>query len=144
MAMQSTALTPAIPRITRRTLLRGTMFGLGVATARVFPAAARISAGTSMPVAAQPAPGIELPSPVIVLTDDRQVPPEICVPLGSTVTWENDGSGWVAIAALNGAFESGQVEPGCAFAHTFDHPGSVTYICRNHPIRNMTGRISIR
>jgi plastocyanin len=135
---------PALPRLTRRTLLRGTALGLGVAAARAVPAPAKQSAAGSMPVAAQPAPGIDLPSPVIMLADDRQVPPEICVPLGATVTWENDGSSWVVIAAVNGAFESGQIEPGCAFAHTFDHRGSVTYICRNHPIRNMTGRISIR
>jgi plastocyanin len=135
---------PALPRLTRRTLLRGTVLGLAVAAARVVPAPAKQSAASSMPVAAQPAPGIELLSPVIVLTDDRQVPPEICVPLGATVTWENDGSSWVVIAAVNGAFESGQVEPGCAFTHTFEHRGSVTYICQNHPIRNMTGRISIR
>ncbi len=145
MATQALLPAPALRSLSRRSFLRG-LAAIPVVAAAARPAsgqAAGISVATE-PLAAQPAPGVELPSPEIVIADDRRLPDTVCVPVGATVTWLNAGSAWVGIAALDGRFDSGQVDPGETFAHTFTRRGCVTYVCKNHPIRDMTGRISIR
>ena len=140
MAGQAPYRHPLDSRTTRRALLRG-MGGL-LATGWLPATTARAS------VAGDPtaAPGTRDTgsSPLIDLSPDRHVPPELSVPAGATVTWVNESPDWIAIAALDGSFESGRIAPGEVFTHRFARRGSFTYVCENHPIRNMTGRIEVR
>jgi plastocyanin len=146
MAGQAPFRHPLDSSMTRRALLRG-MGGL-LATGWLPATNTRTSVTDGFPAAppAPAAPGTRNPatSPLIDLSHDRHVPPELSVPAGATVTWVNRASDWIGVAALDGSFESGRIAPGKAFAHRFARPGCFTYVCENHPIRNMTGRIEVR
>jgi plastocyanin len=126
--------------MTRRALLRGT--GGLVATGWLHATNAQASVADDL--TATPGTRETGTSPLIDLSHDRHVPPELSVPAGATVTWVNRAADWIGVAALDGSFESGRIAPGKAFAHRFARPGCFTYVCENHPIRNMTGRIEVR
>ncbi len=80
----------------------------------------------------------------IDVLDDRGLPPEIGVQTGATVAWINRGTKTYRIAALDGRFDSGPLGPGETFAHCFDEPRCHTYICEQHSIRGLTGRIVVQ
>ena len=62
-------------------------------------------------------------------------PPTITVVIGvnSTVIWTNDDSAEHTVTATNNSFNSGYIEPGQSFTHTFTTPGTYTYYCTIHP-----------
>src|SRR5829696_3010749 len=60
-------------------------------------------------------------------------PGTITVPVGATVTWTNTGSRSHTVTADDGSFDSGRLDPGEQFPHTFDQPGTFTYHCGFHP-----------
>jgi plastocyanin len=123
--------------MTRRTLLSSSLalaFGLPSFTQTAMAA----------PLPSLTSPGTRKPAPIIEIADDRHVPNEVRVPVGATVTWINCGSAWVGFAALDGSFDSGRIEPGETFRHTFSRSGSFIYVCEHHPLRDMTGRITVR
>ncbi len=64
---------------------------------------------------------------------------------GATVTWHNDGHSTHAVAADDGSWDLGAVQPGDALQHTFDQPGVFTYYCRYHgtPGAGMIGTIVV-
>lgn len=78
---------------------------------------------------------------VVEVVDHRKVPPEISVAVGTTVAWNNRGAEWIRVAALDGGFDPGRIEPGSTFVHRFTRPGAWHYICENHAIAGTTGRI---
>jgi plastocyanin len=74
---------------------------------------------------------------------------------GSTVTWAVDG-GTHAIAAYHpdvyrtqripdgaASFDSGIVEPGDSFEHTFETPGVYNYLCQPHEEHGMVGLVVV-
>jgi len=144
MASHASDLVSFSPRMTRRTLLRAIGLGSVVAASHVWPVPVVSGNEMTSPIAPLPAPGAGVSAPDIEIADNRRVPNDVCVPVGATVTWVNRGTAWVAIASLDGRFESGRIAPGASYGHTFLHAGSIAYICENHPIRDMTGRITIR
>ena len=68
----------------------------------------------------------------ISIIDNDFDPAETTVPLGATVTWTNDGQAPHTVTA-EGAFDSGDLEPGAEFEQTFDQKGTVDYVCTIHP-----------
>ncbi|MFT4038182.1 MAG: cupredoxin domain-containing protein [Thermomicrobiales bacterium] len=54
-------------------------------------------------------------------------PAEVTVPAGATVTWTNTGIDLQGVAADDGSFNSGRLDPGESFSFTFETPGEVTY-----------------
>ena len=74
------------------------------------------------------------------MVDDRFVPSQITVPVGTTVTWVNKGTNQHSIAAFDGSFESDMLSPGDRFSHTFETPGTVKYICKHHAMHGMIWR----
>src|SRR5215212_11003528 len=60
-------------------------------------------------------------------------PGTVTVPVGTTVTWTNTGSHSHTVTADDGSFDSGRLDPGEQFPHTFDQPGTFTYHCGFHP-----------
>jgi len=133
--------SPGSRNVTRRSVLRGLVLGAFVATTRASTVEAGVRRIDRIP--APDAPGVQVEIPAICLDDELRVPDLIRVPVGAAVCWANRGSGWVGIAALDGSFESGPIEPGETFTHTFTRIGTVTYVCEHHPIRNLTGRIEV-
>ena len=79
----------------------------------------------------------------IAMLDDRFDPPELTVAAGTTVRFVNRGANWHSVAAFDGSFESGRVEPGSSFTVRLDVPGEYDIICKHHGLRGMVGRITV-
>lgn len=79
----------------------------------------------------------------IAMTDDRFDPRSVTVPLGTTVTWLNTGRNWHSVAAYDGSFESGKIQPGERFTVPFTQPGTFTYLCKHHGLQGMIGSITV-
>ena len=60
---------------------------------------------------------------------------------GTWVTWSNDGQDAHTVTAVDGAFDSGNLDPSEGFSWFFDQPGTFTYVCTLHPW--MTGKILV-
>jgi plastocyanin len=60
---------------------------------------------------------------------------------GTWVTWSNDGQDAHTVTAVDGSFDSGDLDPSEGFSWYFDQPGTVEYVCVLHPW--MTGRIVV-
>ncbi len=68
-------------------------------------------------------------------------PPTITIKTGTTVTWTNDDSVSHTVTS-DGNFDSGTLDRGETFSHTFDEEGTFSYICTIHP--RMTGKIIVK
>lgn len=68
-------------------------------------------------------------------------PGTLTIAVGDTVTWTNNDSAAHTATADDGSFDSGNIEQGESFSHTFDEAGTYTYVCTFHP--NMTGEIVV-
>jgi plastocyanin len=60
-------------------------------------------------------------------------PAEITVPVGTTVTWANQDGFAHTTTADDGLWDSGEMAGGATFSHTFEEPGTYTYLCEIHP-----------
>jgi plastocyanin len=75
---------------------------------------------------------------VTIIDDPRPVekwgyaPTNRKVPVGSWVTWSNDGYEAHSVTALNGAFDSGTLNPSEGFSWYFDEDGTYKYVCSLH------------
>ena len=61
------------------------------------------------------------------------------VPLGTWVTWSNAGVDAHTATAVDGAFDSGVLNPSEGFSWYFDQDGTYDYVCTLHPW--MVGRL---
>jgi plastocyanin len=132
----------------------------------LFLAACASSPATSSPTAA---PGGATPSgsgggagpqtATVNMTDAFQfVPPSTTIKSGGTVTWMNTGSQPHTITddpskAINAAdsalpsgaqaWDSGFINGGQSYSHTFTTPGQYTYFCTPHESLGMVARITV-
>ena len=74
--------------------------------------------------------------------DFRFDPMRITVPIGTTLSWENQGSTIHTVTATDGSFDSGDLPAGATFSHSFDTPGTFVYVCTPHPW--MIGDVQIK
>jgi FtsP/CotA-like multicopper oxidase with cupredoxin domain/plastocyanin len=81
---------------------------------------------------------------LVTLRDNRYQPASLTVPLGTRVTWANDGLNLHTISALDSTFDSGALAPGERWMYTFTAPGQFRYICRQHVLTGMVGTITVR
>jgi plastocyanin len=78
-----------------------------------------------------------LPSPVAAATHAVEIgdgffgPAALTVAVGDAVTWTNADDSPHTVTA-DGAFDSGNLDPGAAFSFTFTEAGTYTYVCRYH------------
>jgi plastocyanin len=68
-------------------------------------------------------------------------PNPIDVRVGDTVTWTNDHHEGHTVTSTSSEFNSGDIQPGQSFRHTFDKSGSYEYYCVIHP--SMVGKVSV-
>ena len=63
------------------------------------------------------------------------VPQTITVVLGmnNTVTWVNNDDAAHTVTATGGSFNSGNLDAGQSWTHTFTIAGTYTYFCAYHP-----------
>ncbi len=57
-------------------------------------------------------------------------PPEIIIAKGGTVTWSNKDTNQHTVTS--GDFDSGNLNQGQTFSHTFNEAGTYDYWCKNH------------
>ncbi len=70
---------------------------------------------------------------VSATSDDTFDPAGLEVSVGTTVTWTNDDEEDPhTVTADDGAFDSGNLDPGEDFSHTFDEAGDFPYFCEIH------------
>ena len=71
-------------------------------------------------------------------------PPNTTVAPGTTVTWVNNDQAPHTVTATNpaGAFDSGTLQPGQRFSHTFTTVGTKAYHCEIHP--SMKGSVTVK
>jgi len=60
-------------------------------------------------------------------------PKRIEIAAGGTVTWTNNDPLVHTITADNGSWDSGPIEPGKTWSHTFTQPGEFAFHCTPHP-----------
>jgi plastocyanin len=64
----------------------------------------------------------------------------VTIPVGDTVTWQNDSVQYHDVTFDTVPWESGQVGPGGSWSYTFNTPGIYDYTCQLHLDEGMTGR----
>lgn len=81
---------------------------------------------------------------VVTVGHNRIDPPELTLPVGSTVTFHNvdEMPGGHTIVADDGSFESPGLAKDQDWSHTFDKPGTYTYTIKQHP--KAKGKIVIK
>lgn len=75
--------------------------------------------------------------------DNLFAPPSLTIDVGDTVTWSNDGDNAHTVTANGGGFDSGNLDPGQSFSHSFSEPGTFPYYCQYHRSAGMTGTIKV-
>src|SRR5215211_6616349 len=114
--------------------MQGMVIAEGEAVASAAPAPA--NQAQTEPTAAQAAAPAEA---TVSIIDFSFEPATLDVPAGATVVWTNEGQ---APHTVTGDFsDSGVLEPGRTFSHTFAESGEFGYACAIHP--NMTGTIRV-
>ncbi len=90
--------------------------------------------------AAQPAPAA---TPFVIhMKNFAFVPDKVSIAVGSTVVWKNDDSvAHTAAAGGKDGFDSGNLDGGKSFSHTFKTAGTFRYLCAYHP--DMRGTLTV-
>jgi plastocyanin len=78
----------------------------------------------------------------VSIQDFNFSPAQLTVQPGTTVTWVNQGNAPHTVTWDDGSFDSGRLQPGESFSHTFESPGTVAYHCEIH--REMTASVTVR
>ncbi len=70
---------------------------------------------------------------------------DITVPVGTTVTWVQNGDNPHTTTSYDGLWDSGLMAGGSrgTFSFTFDEPGTYTYYCRPHEAMGMVGTVTV-
>ena len=77
----------------------------------------------------------------VTISDFQFTPASLTVPVGTKVTWTNNGPSNHTVTANQGAFDSGALAKGQSFSFTFASAGTFAYHCSIHPF--MTGSITV-
>ncbi|HEX8720737.1 MAG TPA: plastocyanin/azurin family copper-binding protein [Pyrinomonadaceae bacterium] len=78
----------------------------------------------------------------IEMGDDVFQPALVTVPAGTKVTWVNKGHKAHTVVSNDKLFDSGLVNVGAEFSHTFAAPGTYSYHCAPHA--KMVGQIVVQ
>jgi plastocyanin len=70
------------------------------------------------------------------------VPARLEVDAGTTIVWTNRDPLEHTVTALDGSFDSGAIDPGDSWSHTFREPGVFEFTCTPHPF--MRGVVIVR
>lgn len=92
--------------------------------------------------------GTQGKSESVAMGDDFFAPEKVTVPVGTTVTWTNQGQRPHTSTADDGSWDSGgdpedYVLPGQSFSHTFTTAGRFPYYCRLHGDRGGVGMAGV-
>jgi plastocyanin len=129
--------------------------------AAVLVTAAALTAPAATGQDAHPVPPEAAHTPVVTVTLTNQLrfePQSVTVHAGDYVLWRNQSRERHSVTddprqAIPGAltelppgvdpFDSGHIDPGSTFGHTFDAPGTYKYACIHHGIGGMVGVVKV-
>ena len=77
----------------------------------------------------------------VSIVDFAFKPPSLTVNVGDTVRWTNNGKVPEGHDVTGDGLDSGLLESGESYSHTFDSAGSFSYICTIHP--SMKGSVEV-
>jgi plastocyanin len=77
----------------------------------------------------------------VAITDFNYEPADLEVEAGTTVTFTNEDGFAHTVTAKDKSFDSGNLDEGATFEHTFDEPGTYAYLCAIH--NSMTGTVTV-
>jgi plastocyanin len=77
----------------------------------------------------------------VQIVDFNFSPQKLQVEAGTTVTFTNEDGFAHTATAKDKSFDSGNLEQGGTFEHTFDTPGTYEYLCAIH--NSMTGSVVV-
>ena len=98
----------------------------------------RVSANANQPSIADSAPAPS-PTPVLVqIKDFAFVPGTVSIPVGGSVTFKNLDQAAHTATDSKGSFDSGNLDTGKSFTHTFTKAGTYKYVCTYHPSMRAT------
>ena len=77
--------------------------------------------------------------------DNIYDPDVVRIQPGQSIEWTNDGRSPHTVTADDGSWDSGNMDPGAEFTHTFDQPGIYSFYCRYHgsPGVGMAGTVVV-
>jgi len=75
----------------------------------------------------------------VTIKDFEFDPKSISVSVGDTITWTNDGPSPHTVSADDAGFDSGNLDKGATFSHTFDKAGTFAYYCKYHGSKGGAG-----
>jgi plastocyanin len=85
---------------------------------------------------ASPVQAEDIKSAIVEPSDDPDswvyTPPTLTVHVGDAVAWRNDGQEVHTVTSDDGSFDSGDLQHGATWSHTFTAPGTYTYFCVPH------------
>ncbi len=70
--------------------------------------------------------------PTISMTDNEFTPKTLYITPGQSVTWINNGQSIHTVTADNSSFNSGNIQSGQQYSHTFTQAGRYPYYCKFH------------
>jgi plastocyanin len=99
---------------------------------------------TTKPTAASPKPAA--PKPVArvrrtIIKNISYLQPKISVAVGTTIEWTNNDPLPHSVTAVDKSFNSGLIQPGKTYRHTFTKAGTFNFYCMPHPF--MKGVITV-
>jgi plastocyanin len=77
----------------------------------------------------------------VAIEDFYFEPANAAIQPGDTIMWVNEGNTPHTVTADDGSFDSGTLQPGESYSHTFQSAGMVPYHCSIHP--SMTGSVTV-
>jgi plastocyanin len=89
-----------------------------------------LGAAALSPMSASPARGAT--EHVVEISGLAFSPTTLTITAGDTVTWTNADSSPHTASADGGAFDSGNLDQGQSYSHTFTQPGTYSYRCDYH------------
>jgi uncharacterized repeat protein (TIGR01451 family) len=111
----------------------GATLKTSTASGPVVAAAAQPPAASTSAPAVAPAAGVKIVQAGLEALTWGYAPDNITIKAGDTITWTNDGSLVHTVTPDDGGFDSGVLNKGDVWTHTFDKPGTYTYHCTPHP-----------
>jgi amicyanin len=64
--------------------------------------------------------------------------PKISIAVGTTIEWTNNDPLPHSVTAVNKSFNSGLIQPGKSYRHTFTKAGRYDFFCMPHPFMKGT------
>ena len=80
----------------------------------------------------------------VSVVDFSYSPKTVTIQAGESVSWSNNGQSPHTVTADGGSFDSGNLNPGQGYSHTFSTAGTYAYHCQYHQAQGMVGTVIVQ